>query len=41
MNSQRPFLAFLAVAFIKEVPLRTSNALPMGADTKPSPLGHG
>jgi len=35
------FLAFLAVAFIKEVPLRTSNALPMGADTKPSPLGHG
>ncbi len=34
------FLAFLAVASITEVPLRTSNALPVGADTKPSPLGH-
>jgi len=34
------FLAFLSVIFIKEVPLPTSNALPAGADTEPSPPGH-
>jgi len=33
-------LAFLSVIFVKEVPLSTGSALPVGADTEPSPPGH-